>query len=398
VGILKKVGILLLAILGASTATWSQVAQGTVGWSTGYYAGWAQGNYAPSKIYWKAYTHMCHFSITPDGGSGAVKMDMGLSDQSCKNFVAEAKKNHVKTLICVGGAGTGKNFQAASANTDTRAAFIKNIIAFMLKYGYDGVDMDWEEIDGKEASYQALHKELRIELDKISPRPLLTVAMASYIANACGPIHSVFDQMNNMSYWTPANKLANDAFSPLINKGVPKLKMGVGIGFDYEEGNNPEIDCSPEAVKSKCDWTIANGYGGVMVWAIEKDLKKFQSEPSHAMLFKYMPSLITRLHGPSFHGPAQAGLSMTISYPRLSRTAHVEYLIPDGSSNPTIQINMGLFDLHGKLVTELFSGAKSPGSYSLILDSQGGNGLQSGNYVVKLTTPTAVLADKAFIP
>jgi GH18 family chitinase len=377
---MTKTETLILAIATAATLASAQ-AQQKVGWVTGYYAGWAQGSYPPSKIYWKAYTHMCHFSITPNS-NGTVKMDMGLSDQSVKAFVAEAHKNNVKAIICVGGAGTGGNFQAASANATVRATFIKNIIDFMQKYGYDGVDMDWEEIGGKESQYQALHTELRTALDKIAPRPLLTVAMAGYIANACGPVHAAFDQMNNMSYWTPSNKLANEAFGPLINKGVPKAKMGVGIGFDYEEGN-PEIDCSPEAVKSKCDWTLANGYGGVMVWAIEKDLKKFKAEPSHDMLFKYTPSTATGLlAGPSFRGAEREMLAMTISTDGGMKPV-IRYSVPEAASLSGALLDLGLYGADGRMVRTLVHEKSKPGNYTLTLDRSGS--VRPGAYVVKLT-------------
>jgi hypothetical protein len=376
---MKYTSILAIAIAAAAG---SVMGQQKVGWSTGYYAGWAQGSYPPSKINWKSYTHMCHFSITPNGGAGGVKMDMGLSDASVKAFVAEAKKNKVKAIICVGGAGTGGNFQSASANATVRATFIKNIIDFMVKYGYDGVDMDWEEIGGKELQYQALHKELRIELDKITPRPLLTVAMANYIANACGPVHDVFDQMNNMTYWTPASKLNND-FSALINKGVPKAKMGVGIGFDYEEGN-PEIDCSPEAVKSKCDYALANAYGGVMVWAIEKDFKKYKAEPSHDMLFKYVPTGTTNLAGPSFRGAYQEMVSMTITGTSSASRPIISYIVPASVSATGALVDLGLFSTDGRMVKSLVHGKAAPGAYTINLD-RGSASVRPGAYVVRLS-------------
>jgi chitinase len=389
---MKHSNIFAMAIAAAATLAMGQ--QQKVGWSTGYYAGWAQGSYPPSKINWKSYTHMCHFSITPNGGTGQVKMDMGLSDQSCKAFVAEAKKNNVKPIICVGGAGTGGNFQSASANATVRATFIKSIIDFMQKYGYEGVDMDWEEIGGKEVSYQALHRELRAELDKITPRPLLTVAMASYIANACGPVNEVFDQMNNMTYWTPASRLGND-FSPLINKSVPKSRMGVGIGFDYEEGN-PEIDCSPEAVKSKCDYALANGYGGVMVWAIEKDFKKYHAEPSHDMLFKYVPTGTTHLAGPNFQGAYQEMLSMTITGTGSASRPIISYIVPASASAAGMLVDLGLFSTDGRMVKTLVHGKASPGSYTLNLD-QGATSVRPGAYVVKLSAGSESSAAKTLI-
>ncbi|MDB5047622.1 MAG: chitinase [Fibrobacteres bacterium] len=379
---MKKSNILVLAIAAAATLTFAQD-QKKVGWSTGYYAGWAQGKYPVNKINWKAYTHMCHFSITPNGGAGGVKMDMGLTDASCKGFVAEAHKNNVKALICLGGAGTGGNFQAASANATIRATFIKNIIDFMQKYGYDGVDMDWEEIGGKEANYQALNKELRAELDKITPRPMLTVAMANYIANACGPVYQVFDQMNNMCYWTHASGLTND-FKALVDKGIPKLKMGVGIGFDYEEGN-PEVDCDPTSVKQKCDYAIANNYGGVMVWAIEQDTHRYNGqEPSHAALLPYVPAASTRLAGPSFRQAGQEILSMTIVGNGSMGKPIISYMVPQAAELAGAVLDLGLYSSDGRMVKTLVHGKSAPGAYTVALDQSYGE-VRPGAYVVKLS-------------
>ena len=375
-----KFSALLPAAMAAAVILANAQEQKKVGWSTGYYAGWAQGGYPVTKINWKSYTHMCHFSATPNN-QGVVSLSMGINDARAKEFVAEAKKNNVKSILCVGGAGTGGNFQAASANATIRATFIKNMIALMQKYGYDGLDMDWEEIGGKNAEYQALHKELRIELDKITPRPLLTVAMANYIANACGPIHSVFDQMNNMCYWTHASGLNND-FKALIDKGIPKAKMGVGIGFDYEEGN-PEVDCDPTSVKQKCDYALANGYGGVMVWAIEKDAKRYAGkEPSHDALFPYvpLPGSVGLLGGPSFSGAAAEAFSMTITDNSEGRAA-IRWNIPNAGSIAGSPLDLGLYAQDGRVVRTLARGRSAAGAHTLVLDSR----VRPGAYVVRLS-------------
>jgi chitinase len=384
---------LILAFAAAGTLAFGQ-ADTKVGWSTGYYAGWAQGSYPATKINWKAYTHMCHFSATPTA-QGGVNLSMGINDGSAKTFVAEAHKNKVKAILCVGGAGTGSQFQAASGDANTRATLVKNIIALMQKYGYDGVDMDWEEIGGKEASYQALHKDLRTELDKITPRPLLTVAMANYIANACGPVYAVFDQMNNMCYWTHASGLAND-FKSLVAKGIPTSKMGVGIGFDYEEGN-PEVDCDPTSVKQKCDWALANKYGGVMVWAIEKDSKRYNgSEPSHAALIPYVPLPgTTRLAGPSFAMARQEALSMTIAGNARMGKPVISYMIPTTPGLAGAVVELGLYGQDGRMVRTLVRAKSLPGAYSVALDGAGP--VRPGAYIVKLSAGSDSRTAQAFI-
>lgn len=357
-----------------------------VGWSTGYYAAWATNNYPVTSIHWKAYTHMCHFSVTPRGDGTVNEGGMGLNDSRFRAFVAEAKKNNVKSIICVGGAGTGTQFQQASATPELRAKFIANLIAFQQKYQYDGIDMDWEEIGGKEAQYQALHKELRLALDKLTPRPLLTVAMANYIVNACAPVHQYMDQMNNMCYWTKAANLTAD-FKRLVDAGIPKSKMGVGIGWDYEEGN-PEVDCDPVSTKNKILYALDQGYGGVMVWAIEKDKKRNgATEPSNDTLSHYVrPNGVTGLlrGGLIGGGPFSQNRGLTLSVVRESGVPMVRYVLP--SFGMESMVDLGLYDMDGRLVQTLAYGSKGPGSHSIALNRNGSTAVRPGSYVVKIST------------
>jgi chitinase len=69
--------------------------------------------------------------------------------ENINSFVDLKSKNaNLKTLIAIGGYsdsndGTGKysNMVSSSDNINT---FIGHVIAFVEKYGFDGVDLDWE--------------------------------------------------------------------------------------------------------------------------------------------------------------------------------------------------------------------------------------------------------------
>jgi len=78
-----------------------------------------------------------------------------------------------KTLIAIGGWNEGSaKYSAVVANPTTRANFVKNVVAFVQKYGFDGFDVDWEypnQRGGNQAdvkNYISLLKELRTEFDK----------------------------------------------------------------------------------------------------------------------------------------------------------------------------------------------------------------------------------------
>jgi coenzyme F420-reducing hydrogenase delta subunit len=381
----KRIGILI--VLAVCSLSFAQ----SVGWSTGYYAGWAQRGYPATEIQWKSYTHMCHFSVTPND-NGEVEMDMGLDDRTCKEFVAEAHQNGVKAIICCGGAGTGDRFINAAQTADSRAKLISSLISFMQQYGYDGVDMDWEEVKGNDQQYLALHKELREALDKITPRPIVTAAVAGWIFNqTTSQVWQYMDQLNNMSYWSriladdgsiDTRPIARD-MQELVDLGIPKEKLGVGIGLDYQEGN-PEVDCDPRACAAKCQFAIDEGYGGVMVWAIEKDAKLFNGEtPCHDTIATYLPA-------PSAvksYGKLAARASVLSVLNGQNSARIIQYNVPSGKSTAAALVNLGLYDARGVLMARLVHGYQNPGTYRIQLDTRlnSAAGLTSGAYFVRFT-------------
>lgn len=105
-GFLPLLGrITLLFVLPLSSST--VFADEKVGWVTAYWAGWAR--MSPNDVAWRSYTHLCIFSATPDA-RGGCKLGMGWNDNRVKAAIATAHRHNVKVLLCVGGAGTGRNF------------------------------------------------------------------------------------------------------------------------------------------------------------------------------------------------------------------------------------------------------------------------------------------------
>jgi chitinase len=233
-------------------------------WSTGYTFG--ANNLNPAVIPWDSITHVSHFSLWVASNGTVSGAPVGLTTSASQALVAEAHARGKKALICVGGYGDGPAYQAATTTAAARAVLINNILNYMTTYGYDGVDIDWE--DGVvQSQHVALARELRAKLDTISPRPLLTFAVQCWVHADDLGLSQYADQMNIMSYTVGVSTLYATELACFDSEGVPRSKLGIGIGL----GDGGGVDTSVSAVKAKCDYAYKNGYAGVMQWLIEDD-------------------------------------------------------------------------------------------------------------------------------
>ncbi|MES2882772.1 MAG: glycosyl hydrolase family 18 protein, partial [Bacteroidota bacterium] len=86
-------------------------------------------------------------------------------------FVTKAKANNAKVFMSINdGTGDGKtNFKSMAATAAGRNVFIKDVMAKVTQYGFDGVDVDWEfptTSDGTDVTFTALMKELSDSLHR----------------------------------------------------------------------------------------------------------------------------------------------------------------------------------------------------------------------------------------
>ncbi|KAB0791791.1 hypothetical protein PPYR_03591 [Photinus pyralis] len=91
-----------------------------------------------------------------------------------RRFTALKKRNpRLKTMLGVGGGSEGsEKYSKMVATSASRAVFIESVIGYMQKYGFDGVDLDWEyptrrggRLEDRE-NLSELLKEMRIEFDR----------------------------------------------------------------------------------------------------------------------------------------------------------------------------------------------------------------------------------------
>ncbi|HEV8538637.1 MAG TPA: glycosyl hydrolase family 18 protein [Bacteroidota bacterium] len=231
-------------------------------WVSAYYAGWSQGwsnnGILPAQnIDYSAVTHIIHFSLVPQSNGTLDYSSNSITPENSAALVQAAHAAGRKVLICVGGWATDGGFAGATSTATNRATFVTNLITFITARGYDGVDIDWEPLSSSNgAQYTAFITTLRTALDAITPRPLLTCAIA-WQPSILAQVQSKFDQINIMSYdlagawpgWVTwhnsgiydggfkfpssgglvpsADGMVND----FIASGISASKLGIGIDF-----------------------------------------------------------------------------------------------------------------------------------------------------------------------
>ncbi|TYP73965.1 glycosyl hydrolase family 18 protein [Paenibacillus methanolicus] len=182
------------------------------------------------------------------------------------------KYPHLKTLISVGGWGGSAQFSNAALNETNREIFAASAVQFIVQYGFDGIDIDWEyPVAGGAAgninrpedktNFTLLMQKLREKLNAQSLKDgktyLLTFASAvggSYLNNVeIAKLAAISDYINLMSYdihgtWEtmtgfnaplyrdPASKFTwetsvSDAIALYLKAAVPADKIVMGIPF-----------------------------------------------------------------------------------------------------------------------------------------------------------------------
>jgi chitinase len=131
--------------------------------------------YTAKQIPFKKLTHLIHVALVVDpAGNG----DLEISPHAIETtLIPRAHRAGVRVLVCVQGPAIG--FSKVAASPEARSRFAQNVKDFILKYSYDGVDMDWEvpESPAEVANNVLLMQALRDALP--SPRYLISMATPS---------------------------------------------------------------------------------------------------------------------------------------------------------------------------------------------------------------------------
>ena len=144
---------------------------------TGYYSEWAiyQRDYHIRQIDGNKLTHLCyafmHMNLSrtdyklmkgkskyppkpyyPDIPEGTIAFHDEYAGLQNMKELEELKKKypHLKVLISVGGWTLSLNFSTVMADRQKRTQFVRSSVDFVLKHGFDGIDLDFEYPHPKE--------------------------------------------------------------------------------------------------------------------------------------------------------------------------------------------------------------------------------------------------------
>ncbi|KAK2994327.1 hypothetical protein RJ640_009468 [Escallonia rubra] len=155
-----------------------------------YWPSWLAETLPPSTIPTSYFTHLFYAFVLPDATSYQLFVTQP-DDQWMGNFTAtlHAKNPSAKAFLSVGGANASPyTFSNMVGNSDNRAAFIKSSIDVARRYGFDGLDLDWESPNNQQdmSNLAVFFREWRASVNKeslASGRPRILLSAAVYFAS-----------------------------------------------------------------------------------------------------------------------------------------------------------------------------------------------------------------------
>ncbi|HTF18747.1 MAG TPA: glycosyl hydrolase family 18 protein [Chryseolinea sp.] len=233
---------LTLVVIGYSCLAWGQREPFRV---VGYY-NLKAATETQKGAHFKYLTHINLWFLNPDS-TGRYTQDLS----ALKPFVDKAHKRNIKVLFSIGGGSKQPQYKRLLQD-GLRAPLIDSLVAQVMRYNLDGIDVDLEGSDILD-TYEPFVVELATALH--AKQKLITSAVAIYYKDQfTDKALAQYDFMNVMSYdrtgpWRPENPgphalythAADDLNYFGVERRIPPENMTLGVPF-YGYGYGPELN------------------------------------------------------------------------------------------------------------------------------------------------------------
>ncbi len=283
-------------------------------WVGAYVPGWNQPRLDPKNDHLlDAITHFLHFAVFVRASDGSLDLQTNeLTPSKMRALVGAAHGAGKQALLVVGGEGAAPGLRIASS-PEHLASTLKSVLSLVDRYGYDGIDVDWEPLAPQDADlYSSFIESLRKSLDQMAlhhrrPRLGLTTAIEvnlnnnDYMVSLVRTLHKLdekVDRINLMTYamanpsslpfvWhnsalypglspedgfrTPS---ADGAIGEFFAAGFQPGKLGIGINlYGYLwQGQGPENISSPGKLWKLPPKVVELSYGEVVKEFLKNNL------------------------------------------------------------------------------------------------------------------------------
>ncbi|KAG0005135.1 hypothetical protein BGZ65_011917 [Modicella reniformis] len=228
-------------------------------------------SFEPAQLPFDLFTHL-NFAFVLINDDGVVEMHHpkdkklyeGLND-------LKIKKPTLRTAITVGGWDMNMTYYSKMVSIQVnRQKFITSIMEFVRKYGFDGIDFDWEYSSdklrgGHDSERCRVLKEMRDatnseELKGDQERLILSIALPG------GPFHGPYFIIPKLvQYDYSPGPLQSRAHSGACNGLIGKCMFMV-VNHDQWVGYDP-----PEIFALKIEYLKKLGLGRVSIWSMDSD-------------------------------------------------------------------------------------------------------------------------------
>ena len=286
-----------------------------------YYPSWRPSSHL-DKVDYDTVTHVIYAFAIPTAEGGLMPLE---NPETAKKLIDSAHAAGAKVLLAVGGWSYGdvtleSTFVSATSTAARRTAFADAILEMCDRYGFDGVDIDWEypRLAGNTyKQYESLMLDLADRLHRkgkllttavmggTSPQGVIYANADAYTDKALqavdwinvmaydgdnGSHHSTYEYaVHASSYWRDKRGLDREK----VVLGVPFYARPGGISYAVLAASHPSAALGdslrhkgtqvwyngPATITAKTEYALEQ-LGGVMIWEITQDT----TDPSISLL------------------------------------------------------------------------------------------------------------------